>query len=111
MTQTIIEMAIEPGAEVLLLNMGKTMGTRARSTIMDRAVSHIRDAYHITEVTAWFSEPRFAPARRTTLRLSPDNADWLAALAATVGKSRPLVLLDLAYFAAANLDKGDLEAA
>lgn len=104
-----VEMLIEPGAETLITDMGRRMKTRARSKVIDRAVTHIREDFHSSEVTAWFSELRFAPSRRTTVRLSPENADYLASIAAVVERGRPSVLLDLVYFAAANLSKEDLE--
>ena len=109
MTTKAIEMLIEPGAENLITQMGRRMKTKARSKVIDRAVSHIRDDFHPSDVTAWFSEVRFAPQRRTTVRLSEDNADYLNSIAQTVGQGRPAVLLDLVYFAAANLSREDLE--
>lgn len=109
MTTKAIEMLIEPGAENLITQMGRRMRTKARSKIIDRAVSHIRDDIHVSEVTSWFSEVRFAPKRRTTVRLSEENADYLNSIAKTVGQGRPAVLLDLVYFAAANLSREDLE--
>jgi hypothetical protein len=104
-----VEMLIEPGAEALITQMGRRMKTKARSKVIDRAVSHIRGDFHASDVTAWFSELRFAPSRRTTVRLSPDNAEYLSAIAQTVGQGRPAVLHDLVYFAAANLSREDLE--
>lgn len=104
-----IEMLIEPGAEALITQMGRRMKTKARSKVIDRAIAHIRDDFHASDVTAWFSEIRFAPSRRTTVRLSPDNADYINSIAQTVGQGRPAVLLDLVYFAAANLTREDLE--
>jgi len=109
MARKTVEMLIEPGAETLIRQMGRPMGTKARSKVIDRTVGHIRAAIHNSEVTAWFSEDRFAPSRRTTVRLSPDNAEYLNIIAASVGKSRPSVLLDIVYFAAANLSRDDLE--
>ena len=109
MTHKAIEMLIEPGAEKLITQMGRRMKTKARSKVIDRAVSHIRDDFHASDVTAWFSEVRFAPKRRTTVRLSEENADYLNSIAQTVGQGRPAVLLDLVYFAAANLSREDLE--
>ena len=109
MTTKAIEMLIEPGAEKLITQMGRRMKTKARSKVIDRAVSHIRDDFHNSDVMAWFSEVRFAPQRRTTVRVSPENADYLTSIAQTVGQGRPAVLLDLVYFAAANLSREDLE--
>ena len=109
MTTKAIEMLIEPGAEKLIVQMGRRMKTKARSKVIDRTVSHIRDGYHSSDVTAWFSEVRFAPSRRTTIRMSAENADYLNSIARTVGQGRPAVLLDLVYFAAANLSREDLE--
>jgi len=111
-TTKAIEMLIEPGAETLITQMGRRMKTKARSKVIDRAVSHmshIRHDFHNSDVTAWFSEVRFAPQRRTTVRLSEDNANYLNSIAQTVGQGRPAVLLDLVYFAAANLSREDLE--
>lgn len=102
-----VEMLIEPGAEKLLVDMGRRMKTRARSKVIERAVRHIRDDMHISDVMAWFSEDRFAPARRTTVRLSAESADYLSALADTLGKGRPAVLLDLVYFAATQISEDD----
>jgi len=109
MTTKAIEMLIEPGAEKLITQMGRRMKTKARSKVIDRAVSHIRDDIHVSDVTAWFSEVRFAPSRRTTVRLSEDNAAYLNSIAQTIGQGRPAVLLDLVYFAAAKLSCEDLE--
>ena len=92
-----IEMLIEPGAEALITQMGRRMKTKARSKVIDRAITHIRDDFHASDVTAWFSEIRFAPSRRTTVRLSPDNAEYINSIAQTVGQGRPAVLLDLVY--------------
>jgi len=75
MTTKAIEMLIEPGAETLITQMGRRMKTKARSKVIDRAVSHIRHDFYNSDVTAWFSEVRFAPQRRTTVRLSEDNAN------------------------------------
>ncbi|MEE9346721.1 MAG: hypothetical protein V3U82_00905 [Robiginitomaculum sp.] len=105
-----VEMLIEPGAEALIIAMGKKMKTRARSKVIDRAVTHIRDNDHSSDVMAWFSELRFAPSRRTTVRLSPANADYLNTLAQTLGRGRPAILLDMVYYAAANLQAEDFEA-
>ena len=104
-----VEMLIEPGAEALIQMMGKRLGTKARSKVMDRTLDLIRQDHHISTVTAWFSEDRFAPSRRTTVRISYENAKYLTALAGAVGKGRPAVLLDLVYFAAVNLIRYDLE--
>jgi len=104
-----VEMLIESGAETLIKDMGRHMKTRARSKVIDRALTHIREDFHSSEVTAWFSELRFAPDRRTTVRLSSENADYLKAIAQIVGQGRPAILLDLVYFAAANLSREDLE--
>ena len=109
MTTKAIEMLIEPGAEKLITQMGRRMKTKARSKVIDRAVSHIRDDFHHSDVTAWFSEVRFAPQRRTTVRLTEENAQYLNSIAQTVGQGRPAVLLDMVYFAAANLSREDLE--
>ena len=109
MTSKAIEMLIEPGAEKLITQMGRRMKTKARSKVIDRAVSHIRGDFHPADVTAWFSEVRFAASRRTTVRLSETNADYLNSIAQTVGQGRPAVLLDFVYFAAANLSREDLE--
>ena len=109
MTLKAIEMLIEPGAEALITQMGRAMKTKARSKVIDRAISHIRQDYHVSEVTDWFSELRFAPSRRTTVRLSPDNAAFLDHIAQMVGQGRPAVLLDFVYLAAAKLTREDLE--
>ena len=109
MTTKAVEMLIEPGAESLVAQMGKRMKTKARSKVIDRTVSQIREDFHVSEIAGWFREDVFAPSRRTTVRLSPVNADYIAALAQTVGKGRPAVLMGLVYFAAANLSRDDLE--
>ena len=109
--RTIMEMKIEPGAEMLLKQMGRKMKLKARSRILDRAIAHIRQTEHISDVAAWFSEPRFAAERRTTLRISQDNADWLSDVAALTGWGRPALLLDMVYLAAAHMDGADYEAA
>jgi len=109
MSQKAVEMMIEPGAQALIEQMGLRMKTRARSKVIDRTLSQIREDFHISDIAAWFSEDVFAPKRRTTVRLSPDNADFLAALSQMIGKGRPAILMGLIYFAAANLSRADLE--
>ena len=109
MTVIAVEMLIEPGAESLIRTMGKRLKTRARSKVINHTLDHIRETAHSSDVAAWFSEERFAPARRTTVRISPDNADYLAAIAALVQKGRPAVMLDMVYFAAANMQREDFE--
>jgi hypothetical protein len=104
-----IEMAIEPGAEALIKKMGKRLGTKARSKVIDKTIALIRQDFHVSEVAAWFSEARFAASRRTTVRISAENADYLAALSGLTGRGRPGVLLELVYFAAAKLSNEDLE--
>ena len=106
---TTIEMLIEPGAETLINTMGKRLKTKARSKVIDRTISHIRENAHSSDVSAWFSETRFAPSRRTTVRISRDNADYLATISDLVGVGRPAVLLDMVYFAAANMAGEDFE--
>lgn len=110
MTITTVEMLIEPGAQALIAKMGKQMKTRARSKVIDRALSHIREEAHSSDVAAWFSELRFAPSRRTTVRISEENADYLNTLAKVVGRGRPAILHDIVYYAAANLRDEDYEA-
>ena len=109
MTTKAIEMLIEPGAEALIVQMGRRMKTKARSKVIDRAISHIREDFHVSDVTAWFSEVRFAPSRRTTVRLSAKNASYLDNVAQMVGQGRPAVLLDFVYLAASKLSREDLE--
>lgn len=104
-----IEMSIEPGTDALILKMGRVMKTRARSKVIDRTLDHIRQDHPVSEVTAWFRESAIASARRTTVRVSEDNANYLAAIAATVGQGRPAVLMGLVYFAASQLTRDDLE--
>lgn len=108
---TAIEMLIEPGAELLIEKMGKRLGTKARSKVIDRTLELIRQDFHPSDVTAWFSETRFAPERRTTVRVSKDNAQYAGAIAASVDMGRPIVLMELVYFAAVNLSRDDLESA
>lgn len=105
-----VEMMIEPGAEKILLGMGRQMRTKARSKIIDRAMSHLRNTETSAEITAWFSEPRFLASRRTTVRLSPENAEYAEALAAMVGRGRPSILLDIVYLAASKMQREDYEA-
>lgn len=103
-------MMIEPGAEKLLAQMGRQMSTKARSKVMNGVLSHLRENEHVSDVSAWFSELRFAASRRTTVRLSPENADYADSLAAMTGRGRPSILLDIVYLAASHMDKADLEA-
>ncbi len=105
-----VEMMIEPGAEALLRQMGRQMSTRARSKVMNGALSHLRAHEHVSDVAAWFSELRFKPKRRTTVRLSAQNADYANALAQLSGRGRPSILLDIVYLAASRMDKADFEA-
>lgn len=111
MSTIAVEMLIEPGAETLIRIMGRRLGTKARSKVINRTLDHIRMSAHSSDVAAWFSEDRIAPARRTTVRISQDNADYLNAIAAMLGKGRPAILLGLVYFAAATMDRADLDAA
>ncbi len=104
-----VEMMIEPGADALIKTMGRVLKSKARSKVIDRTLDLIRQDFHVSEVTQWFSEPRFAARARTTVRISRDNADYLAAIAQTTGRGRPIVLLELVYFAAVKLTREDLE--
>jgi len=108
--QKAVEMMIEPGAETILRNMGRQMRTKARSKVLDRALDHIRTHEHSSDVAAWFSETRFLPSRRTTVRISDENAQYLEALAELVGRGRPSILLDIVYLAASCMNKEDYEA-
>ncbi|MCF6219989.1 MAG: hypothetical protein L3J65_02655 [Robiginitomaculum sp.] len=105
-----VEMMIEPGAEALLVRMGRQMSTKARSKVMNGALSHLRENAHVSEVSAWFSELRFKPERRTTVRLSQENAAYANILASMAGRGRPSILLDIVYLAASRMDKADFEA-
>ena len=105
-----VEMMIEPGAEALLRQMGRHMSTTARSKVMDKALTHVRENTHSSDVAAWFSELRFKPARRTTIRLSHENAAYAADLAALLDRGRPGILLDMVYLAARHMGKEDFEA-
>jgi hypothetical protein len=105
-----VEMMIEPGAEKILLQMGRQMKTKARSKIIDRALNHIRENETSADVAAWFSETRFLPSRRTTVRLSPENAQYANTLAAITGRGRPSILLDFVYLAASKMQREDYEA-
>jgi len=104
-----VEMLIEPGADALIKDMGKRLKSKARSKVIDRTLDLIRQDYHVSDVAAWFSEPRFAANQRTTVRISRENADYLAAIAELTGRGRPIVLLELVYFAAVKLTREDLE--
>ncbi|MCF6275757.1 MAG: hypothetical protein L3J05_08345 [Robiginitomaculum sp.] len=105
-----VEMMMEPGAEMLLQKMGRQMSTRARSKVMNGALTHLRGNVHASEVSAWFSELRFKPERRTTVRLLQENADYADALASMAGRGRPSILLDIVYLAASRMDKADFDA-
>ncbi len=105
-----VEMMIEPGAEKLLAKMGRQMSTKARSKVMNGALTHLRENVHAPEVSAWFSELRFKPDRRTTVRLSRENAAYADTLADMAGHGRPSILLDIVYLAASKMDKADFEA-
>ena len=109
-TVKAVEMMIEPGAETILRNMGRQMRTKARSKVINRALDHLRTHEHTSDVTAWFSEPRFLPSRRTTVRISDENANYLDAIAAIVGRGRPSILLDIVYLAANRMQREDYEA-
>ncbi len=104
-----VEMLIEPGADALIKSMGKQLKSKARSKVIDRTLTLIRQDHHVSEVAAWFSEPRFAARSRTTVRISQENADYLAAIAELIGRGRPIVLLELVYFAAVKFTREDLE--
>ena len=110
MSKKAVEMMIEPGAEALIVQMGRKMRTKARSKILDKALSHLREYEHAPDVAAWFSELRFLPSRRTTVRLSAENAAYAQALADMCGRGRPSVLLDIVYLAASKLQNEDFEA-
>lgn len=105
-----MEMMIEPGAETILRNMGKQMRTKARSKVLNRALDHLRTHEHSSDVAAWFSEPRFMASRRTTVRISNENAQYLEAIASMVGRGRPSILLDIVYMAASKMSREDYEA-
>ncbi len=105
-----IEMMIEPGAEALLRKMGRGMGTKARSKTMNGAMVYLRENVHMSEAAGWFSELRFQAERRTTVRLSSENAQYAEVLAAMTGRGRPSILLDIVYLAATHMDKEDFEA-
>jgi hypothetical protein len=107
--RTAVEMKIEPGAEALLAQMGRKMHTKARSKILDLAIGHLRETEHISDITPWFSEERFCAQRRTTVRLSPENAAYADTLAAMTGRGRPSLLLDMVYLAASRLGPEDYE--
>ena len=105
-----VEMMIEPGAEKLLCQMGRQMSTKARSKVMNGALTHLREYAHVSDVADWFSELRFAADRRTTVRLSPENAAYAGHLAALTGRGRPSILLDIVYLAATKMQREDFEA-
>lgn len=110
MSTKVVEMMIEPGAEIILRNMGKQMRTKARSKVLNRALDHIRTHEHTSDVAAWFSEQRFMASRRTTVRISEQNAHYLETIAAMVGRGRPAILLDIVYMAASKMKCEDYEA-
>ena len=72
-------------------------------------LNHIKEVYHNSEITGWFSEIRFSTDKRTTIRISSENADYLNSISQVVSQGRPTVTLELVYFAAANLSREDLE--
>lgn len=104
-----VEMLVESGADALIKEMGRRLKSKARSKVIDRTLDLIRQDHYVSDVAAWFSEPRFAANNRTTVRISQDNADYLAAIAKLTGRGRPIVLLELVYFAAVKLSREDLE--
>jgi hypothetical protein len=104
-----IEMLIEPGAEKLIRQMGRRLKTKARSKVINLILNHIKEVYHNSEITGWFSEIRFSTDKRTTIRISSENADYLNSISQVVSQGRPTVTLELVYFAAANLSREDLE--
>ncbi len=104
-----VEMLVEPGADALIKEMGRRVKSKARSKVIDRTLDLIRADHHVSDVAAWFSEPRFAAKKRTTVRISHENADYLAAIAKLTSRGRPMVLLELVYFAAVHLSREDLE--
>ena len=108
--QITVEMMIEPGAETLIVQMGRKLKTKARSKVLDRVLTHLRDNEHSSDIAAWFSEERFLPSRRTTVRLSPENAEYVKILAAVTGRGRPSILLDVVYLAASKMQGEDFEA-
>ncbi|MBL4870680.1 MAG: hypothetical protein JKX72_06975 [Robiginitomaculum sp.] len=105
-----IEMMLEPGAEALIKQMGRKMRTKARSKVLDRVIGHLRETQHSSDIAAWFSEERFLASRRTTVRLSPENANYANTIAQVTGRGRPAILLDMVYLAAARLEREDFEA-
>jgi hypothetical protein len=104
-----IEMLIEPGAEKLIRQMGRHLKTKARSKVINLILNHIREEYHNSEITEWFSEIRLSTNKRTTIRISLENANYLNFISQVVSQGRPTVTLELVYFAAANLSREDLE--
>ncbi len=107
---TACEMCIEPGADVLIQQMGRKLGTKARSKVINAALEHLRHNAPIDGVIGWFSEARFAPDRRTTVRLSAENARFANSLAAITGWGRPAILHNLVYLACAQMQAEDFEA-
>lgn len=111
MTHSAIEMTLDSTTDALITQMGRRLGTKARSKVIDRTLDLIRQDFHPSDVAAWFSEDRFVPTRRTTVRLSDENAKYAGTIAAMVEKGRPSVLMGLVYFAAIKLTREDLESA
>ena len=105
-----VEMMIEPGAEKLIVQMGRKMRTKTRSKVLERVLTHLRATEHSSDITAWFSEERFLASRRTTVRLSTDNAAYVKTLAQVTGRGRPSILLDIVYLAASKMQQEDFEA-
>jgi len=111
MTSKAVEILLEPGAEAQIKLMARRLGTKARSKVVDRTLTMIREDYHISEVVTWFKEDCFAASRRSTVRITEVNAEYVAALSDLLGKGRPIVLMGLIYFAASQFSKDDLESA
>ncbi|HHL43588.1 MAG TPA: hypothetical protein ENJ42_08225 [Hellea balneolensis] len=107
---TAVEMMIEPGAQTLITQMGRKFGTKARSKVMDKALEHLRTQEPIDQIVGWFSEDRILAARRTTVRLSAENAAFAHTLAEMTARGRPSILLDIVYLAASRLGPEDYEA-
>lgn len=107
---TAVEMMIEPGAETLLQNMGKQFGTKARSKVMNKSISHFRNHLQTSDLVKWFREDWILPSRRTTVRISKQNAEFASALAQMTNKGRPAILLGMVYLAACQLAPEDYEA-
>lgn len=104
-----VEIALDDGADQLIRQLGRGLGTRTRSRVLQTILDYARSESHVSELMEWLSEQRFLPDRRTTLRLPPHHIRLLESLAETCDFPRTRILANLVYYVACHADIDDLK--